>query len=444
MTDIMTLACLALIVGLWRRESRQGIPSTASLWIVWIWMFLAGSRWLSSWLGLQPAIVDVAGYEQGHPLDRWVFAALTVAGAVVLWQRQVDWAAWRMTHRWVLVYAVYTLVSALWADDPALSWRRWIKDLGPPIMALIVLTEPHPALSLQRLLLRLAIVWLPLSLLLIKYYPAWGRVHHLNGTALYTGVTQQKNELGLLCLISGLVLAWIALRRPVSQMRFDWVSWCVLTGLTLWLLWLSNSQTALLCLVIGVSLLVFLRWADPALSTRGVVLGALATAGVAAAAHTVWDLPAQVLGLIGRDATLTQRTALWQTLLNFETSTWWGEGYMGFWSGWRLHTIWQSVGLGVNQAHNGYLEQFLNLGLIGLGLLLILLMGAIRRSWKLRATQAHWGSLLLTLVVVTMVYNISEATFYGVNILWMLLLLGILNPCPMVAAARHHTCGVVR
>lgn len=434
MAQFMTLACLALIAGLWQRESRLNVPSSAALWIVWAWMFLAGSRWLSSWLGLQGAISDVAGYEQGHPLDRWVFAGLTLCGAIALWRREVDWAAWRTTHRWVLVYGLYTLSSTLWADDPALSWRRWLKDLGPSVMALIVLTEPNPAQSLQRLLMRLAIVWLPLSVLLIKYYPAWGRVHHLNGSPLYTGVTQQKNELGLLCLICGLTLAWMAVGRGEPERRRDPLTWSILAGLTAWLLWLSNSQTALLCLIVGVSMLLALPWIRLRINLGTWVLSGLALASLGAMAQSQWDIPAELLGLMGRDSTLTQRTALWDLLLKFDTSPWWGEGYMGFWSGWRLQTIWQAVGVGVNQAHNGYLEQYLNLGIVGVGLLMILLLGAIKRNWQLMKTQSAWGGFLLTVVVVAMLYNISEATFYGLNILWVMLLLAVLHPCTQAMA----------
>jgi O-antigen ligase len=141
---------------------------------------------------------------------------------------------------------------------------------------------------------------------------------------------------------------------------------------------------------------------------------------------------------MGRDTTLTQRTALWDLLLRFDTSPWWGEGYMGFWSGWRLQTIWQAVGVGVNQAHNGYLEQYLNLGAVGIGLLLILLLGAIKRNWQLMMTQSAWGSFLLTVVIVAMVYNISEATFYGLNILWVMLLLAVLHPCTQALASNAY------
>ena len=46
-----------------------------------------------------------------------------------------------------------------------------------------------------------------------------------------------------------------------------------------------------------------------------------------------------------------------------------GTGYESFWLGPRLKDVWAQTGAGINEAHNGYLEVYLNQGLIGLVLL---------------------------------------------------------------------------
>ena len=80
---------------------------------------------------------------------------------------------------------------------------------------------------------------------------------------------------------------------------------------------------------------------------------------------------AQLAGAVGRDPTLTDRTKIWHLLLSMHTNPLLGTGYESFWLGPRLVKIWQRFGP-INEAHNGYLEVYLNLGLIGLFLLIVI------------------------------------------------------------------------
>jgi O-antigen ligase len=54
-----------------------------------------------------------------------------------------------------------------------------------------------------------------------------------------------------------------------------------------------------------------------------------------------------------------------------------GAGYECFWLGPRLLRVWQQFG-GLNEAHNGYLEVYLNLGIAGLFLLSVFLIASYR------------------------------------------------------------------
>ena len=71
---------------------------------------------------------------------------------------------------------------------------------------------------------------------------------------------------------------------------------------------------------------------------------------------------------VGRDSTLTGRTAMWDQLLQLKVDPWFGAGYESFWLGPRTNEISRHYQY-VNQAHNGYLEVFLNLGWAGVALL---------------------------------------------------------------------------
>jgi O-antigen ligase len=100
---------------------------------------------------------------------------------------------------------------------------------------------------------------------------------------------------------------------------------------------------------------------------------------------------------------------------------------MSFWTGARLEEAWKLLGVQINQAHNGYLEQYLNLGYIGVAfIVVIMLSGLLKVRRQLRVDPAG-GMLGLCFIFVAAVYNYTEASFYGMNNMWMLLLLGCLE-----------------
>ena len=440
---LASLACGLVVLVLWRRDQRLHGAGSPALWIPLIWMFLAGSRWLSAWLGMSPTLGTVQSYAEGSPLDRATFAWLMAAAVWVLWRRGVQWGQVVHANRLLTLYLVYCAASSLWADDPSLSFKRWFKDLGAPLMALVILTDPHPAQALRTLLTRLALAWLPLSALFNRYFPEWGRVFHVDGAPMYTGVGQQKNDLGLICLETGLLVAWLWLSPPPerasgaklqptgsSQTPRDWVLLGSLGALSVVLLNMSNSRTALGCLLLGVLLLVLLRLPVITSQPQRIVPSLAVGGALLLLADASIDLKSSALEMMGRDASLTNRTSLWKVLGAISTDPWWGEGYMSFWSGWRMQTVWNALGRGINQAHSGYLEQFLNLGWVGVAFITALAWSALRQGVAMLATEPSWAAWRLSIVGVILLYNYTEAAFYGVNTLWALFLMSLIHLDP--------------
>ena len=74
---------------------------------------------------------------------------------------------------------------------------------------------------------------------------------------------------------------------------------------------------------------------------------------------------------MGRDSTLTGRTEIWTHVLWVAGNPLLGTGFESFWLGDRLANVW-SIMPGIQEAHNGYLEVYLNLGWIGVTLLAVI------------------------------------------------------------------------
>lgn len=422
---IAAILCIIFIAYLFRADRRKPDQPSGAIWIPLTWMFLAGSRWVSSWLEMNVAMQSASDYAEGSPIDRAVFFSLIVAGVFILARRKINWAEVLGNNKWLVFYLIYCLTSIAWADEPFILFKRWVKDLGNPIMVLVILTERHPYAAIAFVLRRLAFLLLPLSVLFVKYYPDLGRAYHVDGTLMFTGVGHQKNDLGLMCLTAGIYAFWEILQNRQPGTKATAV---ILILMLAWLLHLSNSQTSLACLAVAVSLFVagrsgFIR-TKPSRLIGLVVYAAL----VYWILQGLLDIKGLVLGLLGRNPSLTNRTEVWATLKQFEVNPIFGAGFMSFWSGQRLEAIWEILGAGINQAHNGYLEQYLNLGYIGVMFIAAIMLKGLLSTRKHLDIDPPASMLRLSFIVTAALYNYTEASFYGMNNMWILLLLACIDP----------------
>jgi hypothetical protein len=411
-------------------ELKKSNGPSIALWVPLLWMFLAGSRYASSWLNLSAPQTSADAFAEGSPVDRAVFFLLIGVGAFILSRRKIDWSRLRSQNKWVVLYFLYCLSSIAWTDEPFVLFKRWLKDLGNPIMALLVLTEQYPYEAVGVILKRLAFLLLPLSVLFIRFYPDLGRVYAVDGTTTYTGAGEQKNSLGALCLISGISFAWTFLQNRKGNFKWgekgNLVDY-ILIGMLAWLLYISNSQTSFTCLVVTLGLLFVSRTTiiaqKPSRIIVVIIFGVLLFSILEATLH-VKEL---VFSLLGRNSTLTDRTEVWEVVRGLEFNSVMGAGFMSFWTGDRMELIWRTLRIRLVQAHSGYLEQYLNLGYIGVAFIGGIMLSALLKIRKHLDVDPPAAMLRLCFIVTAILYNYTEAAFFGINNLWLLLLFGAID-----------------
>ncbi len=426
---LAAVLCLLFVAYLFRRESREN-PADGVSWAPFAWIFLAGSRYVSTWLSLRGPGLSVDGYAEGSPIDRTVFFALIVWGLVVLHRRPIQWSELFAGNKILVFYFLFCILSVLWSDEPFILVKRWIKDLGNPVMALVMLTEKRPYAAIGATIRRFSYLCIPVSVLFVRYYPEMGRGYKATGAPMYTGIGQQKNSLGTICLIVGLYLSWRWLCRDTDR-----PSWrpgypdLILMVMVAWLLRMSDSQTATICLGLGIAVLLTakLPWVVPQPSRALPTI--LASGAGLFVVEKLFHVKDRILVLIGRDPSLTNRDTLWEVVLAQQASEWVGAGFMSFWSGNRMAAIWREVGVGVNQAHNGYIEQYLNLGYLGVAFILLIVASAL---WSVRSSliRGDTANAMFRLAVIScvLVSNYTEASFYGVSVMWTLFLAAAIEP----------------
>jgi exopolysaccharide production protein ExoQ len=430
MSPIIASAVFALgIAGLfWLNRDLESQTSKA-LWIPVMWLLIAASRPVSAWLQMAPPVTS-ASYLDGSPLDRSFFVILLIAGAIVLLKRGQLVGALLRRNLPILLYFLYSGFSVLWSDFPDVAIRRWIKFLGNLVMVLIVLTDSQPAAAIKRLLAQAAFVLLPVSVLLAKYYPDLGRAFtrgesvYSPWTLMYTGVTDSKNGLGTICLLFGLgaLCRTIELFRQKDEPRRlrHFVAQFVLILVTAWLFSKANSMTSLCCFLVAGGLIVatsLRRLARSSMFVNFLVVGALCISALA-----IFVAPS-LLASVGRDPTLTGRTDIWKLVLSMTKSPFFGTGFESFWLGPRLERIWSIYWWHPNEAHNGYIEIFLNLGWFGIALFFIVLATGYRNVIAALRRNPDSGGIRLAYFVGGIMYNFTESAFRIIDPVWLFFLL---------------------
>lgn len=412
---IALLLWLILLLALFLFDSAKRSGTSTALWVPLIWMFFIASRLPSQWLGAQVGNAAQA-LEEGNPLDRSIFLVLIILAFGILISRSFEWGKFFARNRFLTAFIIFALISISWSDFPFVAFKRWFRDLGNYLMVLVVLSDANSLEAVRTFLRRLFYLLIPLSVVLIRYYPQIGKHYSFwTGIPEYVGVATSKNTLGVLCMMSGIFFIWDTRMHWLEPKVKAWRTRQMLVdvafiAMTLWLLNLSDSATSRICLAIGCLVIVTAssRWSQRHPSFLKVLIPAC---------FFLYLIVAFGLGLngvlaskVGRDSTFTGRTIIWQAVLSTSTNPLLGTGYESFWLGPRLSRVWQLAGR-VNEAHNGYLEVYINLGAIGLFLLCGLLISSYRTICKDLASLSALAPLTLALWTVTLFYNMTEAAF---------------------------------
>jgi exopolysaccharide production protein ExoQ len=439
--EVALLLTVAFILWLLARDLKARPSLSQAIWIPLLWLLIMGSRPMSVWLGVQQSVQNMQ--LEGSPFDRSLSLLLIIAGLIVLIKRRVHWSGIIADNKWLFIFLLYLGLSALWADYPFVAFKRWIQYVANIIFVLVILSETNPVEAIRAVFLRFAFVLVPLSLVLIKYFPNLGRYYDDWGWAGYGGVTTNKNMLGITLLISSLGLFWEMLElhddQTHARKKFELFPCLLLLGMVAWLHRTADTKTPLLCTLLAAGILLAVRF--PSIKARihrmGFYVPALAVLLVLG--NSAFDLTGTFIQGLGRDSTLSGRTEIWQRCLSVPINPLVGTGYYSFWlDPSRVDKVSEDFWFRLNEAHNGYIETYLNEGLIGLFLLAALLIFAL---WKLKDAMLNeegvYPALRLAILVIILFYNFTEAVFDRTNLIWFAALTAIIGRLPPLLVAQE-------
>ncbi len=430
MTQLLgTLVCIAAIAWLFVLDRDAGVRPSKALWIPTIWLLINASRGVSTWMHPNPGVTLAQQYTEGSPLDATIYGILIAAGLLVLNLRSRQVRNFLRQNGPLLVFFAYCALSVVWSDDPFIAFKRWSKSVGDLVMVMVIVTDPYPLAAIKRVFARVAFVLLPVSVLFIVCYPGLGSAYSPeDGAMMYFGVTTFKNLLGMISMVFGLSSLWsfvnAYLDRAMRDRRQHLMAHGAMVATAIWLIVRANSMTSLSCLALAGAVMVLIS--QPWVARRRAGIHVIFWTAIALPLFALFiDTVGTLVHSLGRNATLTGRTSIWRAVLSMHTNPWVGTGFESFWLGNRLQAVWNMSVKGIQEAHNGYIELYLNLGWVGLVLLAWLMVAGYRHAVLALRRDPVEGRLRLTFFAAALIYSLTEAGFRMLSPIWLAFLLAV-------------------
>jgi exopolysaccharide production protein ExoQ len=364
---------------------------------------------------------------------------------LVRWRRFIYVAT---RDKLLLLLIGIAMLSVLWSFAPQITLRREVALIGTTLFGAYLATRYTLDELLRLLAWALGIAAL-LSLIFALMLPSYGIMSGAYASESWQGVfAGGKNVLGRTMALSAIVFVLLALSTRKHRLVL-WSGFVLSTGL----LWMSDSVTSLISLFTVLLLLPLyqaLRWRYilfASLLILAVVVGGIAVTWLLANAE-------DVLGVLGRDPTLTNRTELWPAVIEMiRQHPWLGYGYGAFWLGWSGESahvsLWAVLANGAAlyppylHAHNGFLDLWLDLGVLGLATFALgFSLAALRAVSWVRATKTATGLWPLVFLTFIFLYNFTESSILAHNnVFWVLyvtlmMLMAARSPHPIRMTGR--------
>lgn len=366
------------------------------------------SLWMAETMG------DLSGVRSSLPVLLIQVSIYLILLLFILRRIQPFWVACRFAWPMWLISAL-AVASILWSASASITAKRSAVLIGMTMMGVYIGLR-YTITEQVRLVAGVMLFAVVASALSALFLPALG-IDSIYGDWIVRGVFLQKNHLGRVAAMG--VLAFFLLTLAAKRRKLLWVAGFVTCAIVLLFSFSITSIFALtFCLLAYFPLrLVKIHWhVQVPLWLCSMGIAALLTIFLAE------NFDASLMAM-GRDRSFSGRDELWDVLLQMiGYKPWLGYGLHAFWFEERFW-VWRRIGWMPMQAHSGYLETLLDIGAVGLTLLLVAFLFVGKRAYA-RLSHASplegaWPAMILLFIILS---NLTESVILRQNnIQWVLL-----------------------
>lgn len=371
--------------------------------------YSAGAVWNERVATASVAAAEAGGGGSPRPI---VFAALALFGAACFMLRP---AGRRISMQGtlpalMLLFLILASLSVVWAETPELVLRRVI-SLAFFVVAAIGVSQRF---SLRDAIMFVLVAGFGLAALGLAAEVALGTFRPWQPGYRFYGV-MHANNIGALLAASTLAAIAMARLRPERRKLL-----LLVAAVGLVLLYLTKSRAALAAFLGAYWVWAFFgsqnRMRFVALSALAVAL--LGPVLVLAIGDKLWTGAEQAVLMGRREETLgtfTGRVPLWNHLIEryIGERPILGYGFQGFWTQSNTLRVIAHQDWVILHSHSGFVEVTLGLGLVGLVLFVLILWGAIVRSYRNFAATRDRAWLFMTVLIVwSVLSSVAEVAYF--------------------------------
>lgn len=414
---------------------RQVLRTLENAFVVFALLLMTGSlRFLYQGLGGGGGEIDLSTAQDGNKtFQLLMLACFGFAGLVLVlnFRRSVALAV----RAWPLcLFLAVVIASIAWSAAPDLTMRRGgALVLTSAFAFYLCLRYPDQQLAGLIVATALAVVWI--NFLSIFIVPDVALQASRDGAL--RGLLGHKNDFGRMMILAGLALSTLIAGRPPAIQLLQAGTAFIAFAMAV----LSGSATAILVLFMTLAMVVpVTRVLATRLLTRPMRITIFALTALVGTAGMVVLLFAVGLDAVGKDATLTNRTLIWDSVWQLMLAKLpLGYGYGAFWEGSSTGQTW-ALYWNIGHAHNGYLDLLLDLGLVGAATLLLALVITIGRLLDCysRADDALSRFYLLSIVTLLIFNTVAHAFPDHSTLQWVIM------STAMIAYASRRKAGAAR
>lgn len=329
--------------------------------------------------------------------------------------------AYVATRDWsLLLLTTFAITSLFWSENP-LETADQIKALIRTMLLGIYLATRYPLRQQLQLLAWTLGIAAIMSVIVSVALPAYG-TSVANNLFVWQGIFAHKQYLARAMTVAAVTFLLLVMENK----NYRWLKVAFLI-IALGLIWMSTSRTGIGFFVLSIFLIPLHKIFRQPFKVREIIILLMLLIFGGIAILIIGNLETIVVDIMNKNLEFNGRTPLWERCIELGLKRpWLGYGYAGFWSSPVSLEVgrggfWIGGELGKAHAHNGFIDIFLDLGLVGLALVLLNFFSTLLRILKLlfitREVEVLWCFQMLILMFCFNIFELN--TILVSSFLWI-------------------------
>ncbi len=389
-----------------------GQASTWGLLLLLLYFALAG---VSPFVNEPTATRAVqTGSAGGALVDRLIKLLIVTACMMFVLQRHQSVRRVSMQMKLITSFPILALLLYPVSQQPTRTISSGALLLAGVLLLYYIMSR-YSLDQVLELLLVLGTVTIVASIMFALALPQYGLDQMGEHSEAWKGIFSAKNYLGNMGLFFLTVAVSYRGRTPfLRSLRLSQIMFCLIA------IAFSRAATAWLLTAIYIVLLTVMKALHGFRKKDYLVVCLLLLVLFSAVVGTIVVWPDFLISLLGKDLTLTGRTGIWSAVIDsIAKRPLLGYGYQAFWLGLEgeSYRVILAVSWVLAQAQNGFLDIMLEMGMLGLVIVVLVFAFAFRDGvvCVLRAREdIHLRAVewYLTIVLLTLIYNLDESFLF--------------------------------